>query len=105
MLGLVTDIKNNKRRPGNKGADAAPAVLPAAVQSWLKASGVGEVELRNVTWTKLLSSDKRVRGDARSAPPHNSSPVMLRGGFCQEVSEAELALPPMAAVLSRCDMF
>ena len=60
MLGLVTDIKNNKRRPG-KGPDAAPAVLPAAVQSWLRASGVGEVELRNVTWTKLLSSDKRVR--------------------------------------------
>ena len=60
MLGLVTDIKNNKRRPG-KGADAAPAVLPAPVQSWLKASGVGEVELRNVTWTKLLGSDKRVK--------------------------------------------
>ena len=60
MLGLVTDIKNNKRRPG-KGAEAAPAVLPPAVQTWLKTSGVGEVELRNVTWAKLLSSDKRVR--------------------------------------------
>ena len=59
MLGLVTDIKNNKRRPG-KGAEAAPAVLPAAVQAWLKASGVGDVELRNVTWAKLLRSDKRV---------------------------------------------
>ena len=59
MLGLVTDIKNNKRRPG-KGADQPAAVLPAAVQSWLKASAIAEVELRNVTWAKLLARDKKV---------------------------------------------
>ena len=53
------DIKNNKRRQG-KGADQPAAVLPAAVLSWLKASAVAEVELRNVTWAKLQSTDKRV---------------------------------------------
>ncbi len=104
MLGLVTDIKNNKRRPG-KGADAAPPVLPAAVQSWLKASGVGEVELRNVTWAKLLGSNKRVRGGARIVPSPWQQSCHVEGWILrQEVSEAELALLPMAAVLSRCEM-
>ena len=57
MLGLVLDIKNNKRK--NKASGPA-AVLSPAVVKWLKQSHVGQVQLKGLMWQKLLSKDKKV---------------------------------------------
>lgn len=57
MLSLVLDIKNNKRRDKASG----PAmVLSPGVVSWLKQCHVGHVQLKGLTWQKLLSPKKTV---------------------------------------------
>lgn len=57
MLGLVLDIKNNKRKDKASGP---AAVLSPAVVKWLKQSHVGQVQLKGLTWQKLLNKDKKV---------------------------------------------
>lgn len=58
MLSLVVDIKNNKKRSGRDSGP--PAVLPPPVLAWLKTSGIVDVCLRNLTWPKLLRTNKKV---------------------------------------------
>lgn len=58
MLSLVLDIKNNKRRDKASGPTA---VLSPAVVTWLKQCHVGHVQLKGLTWKKLLTSSKKVR--------------------------------------------
>lgn len=58
MLSLVLDIKNNKRRDKASGP---AAVLSPGVVTWLKQCHVGHVQLKGLTWQKLLSPDKKVR--------------------------------------------
>ncbi|KAK9823765.1 hypothetical protein WJX72_005349 [[Myrmecia] bisecta] len=55
MLGLVVDIKNNRRKDGAK---AAPALSPA-IAKFLKQAGVDKVQLRNLSWRKILTSNKK----------------------------------------------
>ena len=57
MLGLVLDIKNNKRKDKASGP---AAVLSPAVVKWLKQSHVGQVQLKGLTWQKLLTKNKKV---------------------------------------------
>ena len=58
MLSLVLDIKNNKRRDR---ANGPAAVLSPGVVTWLKQCHVGHVQLKGLTWQKLLSPNKKVR--------------------------------------------
>ncbi len=67
LLGLVLDIKNNRRRAG-KAAAAAPPALAPAVARFLKDAGVDAVRLRGLPWAKLLAPDKRVRARRRGVP-------------------------------------
>jgi len=61
MLELVLDIKNNRRPKGaGAGAGGLEGLLSQGSQKWLKDSQVGEVQLRAVTWSKLLQPDKKV---------------------------------------------
>lgn len=57
MLSLVLDIKNNKRRDR---AGGPAAVLSPGVVAWLKQCRVGQVQLKGLTWEKLLSPKKKV---------------------------------------------
>lgn len=57
MLSLVLDIKNNKRRDRASGP---AAVLSPGVVAWLKQCHVGQVQLKGLTWEKLLSAKKKV---------------------------------------------
>lgn len=57
MLSLVLDIKNNKRRDKASGP---AAVLSPGVVAWLKQCHVGHVQLKGLTWQKLLSPKKKV---------------------------------------------
>lgn len=59
MLSLVLDIKNNKRR--DKASGPATVLSPNVV-SWLKQCHVGHVQLKGLTWQKLLSPKKKVGG-------------------------------------------
>lgn len=69
MLSLVLDIKNNKRRDKASG----PAmVLSPSVVSWLKQCHVGHVQLKGLTWQKLLSPKKTVR-----ECPSQHQPIIL----------------------------
>ena len=58
MLSLVLDIKNNKRRDK---ANGPAAVLSPGLVTWLKQCHVGHVQLKGLTWHKLLSTQKKVR--------------------------------------------
>lgn len=59
LLSLVLDIKNNKQR--NKGAAVSiQSVLSAGVLKWLKGTGMEEVQLRNLSWAKVLQPKKKV---------------------------------------------
>lgn len=58
MLSLVLDIKNNKKRDR---AGGPAAVLSPGVVTWLKQCHVGQVQLKGLTWNKLLTSNKKVR--------------------------------------------
>ena len=60
MLSLVLDIKNNKRRDKASGPSA---VLSPGVVTWLKQCHVGHVQLKGLTWQKLLSPHKKVQHD------------------------------------------
>ena len=57
MLSLVLDIKNNKRRDRACGP---AAVLSPGVVAWLKQCHVGQVQLKGLTWQKLLSPSEKV---------------------------------------------
>ncbi len=57
LLGLVLDIKNNRKRPG---AATTRELLPTGIFKWLRESGAEAVQLRSVTWAKLLAPNKKV---------------------------------------------
>ncbi|BDA46714.1 Suppressor of glycerol defect protein 1 [Coccomyxa sp. Obi] len=58
LLSLVLDIKNNKQR--NKGAAVSiQSVLSAGVLKRLKGTGMEEVQLRNLSWAKVLQPKKK----------------------------------------------
>lgn len=59
MLELILDIKNNRQPKGGKGA-ALDAFLSQGAQRWLKESKVPDIQLRGVTWQRLLAPNKRV---------------------------------------------
>jgi nucleolar MIF4G domain-containing protein 1 len=84
MLELVVDIKNNRARDvkasraaaaaaasgGSKGKAAAgqnvgggrggaAAVVQPGLLKWLKASGVDDVTLANISWAKLVQPNKK----------------------------------------------
>lgn len=61
MLELIVDIKNNRLPKGAARVAAMEMFLSQGAQRWLKESKVSEVQLRSVTWDKLLSSSKKVR--------------------------------------------
>ena len=92
MLSLVLDIKNNKRRDKASGP---AAVLSPAVVTWLKQCHVGHVQLKGLTWNKLLTSSKKVRPDVRMCRQHLSSArILTPSSPCVQV------LPhPLAAAL------
>ena len=56
MLSLVLDIKNNKKRDKVNGP---AAVLSPGVVGWLKQCHVQRVQLKGLTWQKLLSPQKK----------------------------------------------
>ncbi|CAL8471329.1 g10871 [Coccomyxa elongata] len=58
LLSLVLDIKNNKQR--NKGAAVSiQSVLSVGVLKWLKSTGMEEVQLRNLSWAKVLQPKRK----------------------------------------------
>ena len=69
MLSLVLDIKNNKRKDK---ANGPAAVLSPGVVAWLKRCHVGHVQLKGLTWQKLLSSSKKVSERVESDPSPDS---------------------------------
>ena len=61
LLGLVLDIKNNRQRSqGTGGPLTISSVLSAGVLRWLRGCGVEEVQLRNLTWQRVLQHNKKV---------------------------------------------
>lgn len=60
LLSLVLDIKNNKQR-NKSSAVSVSSVLSAGVLKWLKSSGMEEVQLRTLSWAKVLQPKKKVR--------------------------------------------
>jgi hypothetical protein len=61
MLELVLEIKNNRKsKGGSVTAAGLEVLLSQGSQKWLKDSQVAEVQLRAVTWGKLLQPDKKV---------------------------------------------
>ena len=79
MLSLVLDIKNNKRR--DRAAGPA-AVLSPGVVTWLKQCHVGHVQLKGLTWQKLLSPHKKA---SAALPllcicPGSNAPVVFQCG-------------------------
>lgn len=61
MLELVLDIKNNRRTKGSTPASALDSLLGQGSLRWLRESHVVDVQLRAVSWQKLLQPDKKVR--------------------------------------------
>ena len=61
MLELVLDIKNNRRPKGGATAAALESLLSVGAQRWLRESRVAEVQLRGLTWEKLLLPNKKAR--------------------------------------------
>lgn len=67
LLSLVLDIKNNKQR--NRGSTVSvSSVLSAGVLKWLKSTNIEEVQLRNLSWAKVLQPKKKVRHLQSLAP-------------------------------------
>ncbi|EIE19666.1 MIF4G-domain-containing protein [Coccomyxa subellipsoidea C-169] len=58
LLSLVLDIKNNKQR-SKSSAVSVSSVLSAGVLKWLKSSGMEEVQLRTLSWAKVLQPKKK----------------------------------------------
>ena len=91
MLSLVLDIKNNKRRDKASGP---AAVLSPAVVTWLKQCHVGHVQLKGLTWNKLLTSSKKVRHDVcifRQHPELYKDPDTLKAWLCSTVLQHTIA--------------
>ncbi len=91
MLSLVLDIKNNKRRDKASGP---AAVLSPAVVTWLKQCHVGHVQLKGLTWNKLLTSSKKVRNTVRMSGRHSESykdPDTIMPWLCSTVLQHPLA--------------
>ena len=90
LLGLVLDIKNNRRRAG-RGQPAPPAALAPAPLKFLKDAGVDAVQLRSLPWAKLLAGEQRgmwwlpAAGDAAALPPLAGAGAALAGGDDLEV--------------------
>ena len=64
MLELVLDVKNNRRPKAGATVAALEALLSVGAQRWLRESRVAEVQLRGVTWEKLLLPNKKARPGA-----------------------------------------
>jgi hypothetical protein len=61
LLGLVLDIKNNRQRSQGTGSPLTiAAVLSAGVLKWLRGTGIDEVQLRNISWQRVLQAGKKV---------------------------------------------
>lgn len=60
MLELVLDIKNNRKPKGSDAIAALEALLSQGSLKFLRESKVPDVQLRSVTWDKLLQPDKKV---------------------------------------------
>ena len=61
LLGLVLDIKNNRQRSqGTGGPLTISSVLSAGVLKWLRGCGAEEVQLRHLTWRRVLQPNKKV---------------------------------------------
>lgn len=60
MLELVLDVKNN-RRPKGSAAASQESLLSQGSLKFLRDSKGAEVQLRTVTWEKLLQPSKKVR--------------------------------------------
>ena len=59
---MVLDIKNNCRRSrGTGGPLTISSVLSAGVLKWLRGCGAEEVQLRNLTWQRVLQHNKKVQ--------------------------------------------
>ena len=56
MLGLVLDVKNNRRSKGN----VLSVQISPSVAKWLRQTGVATVKLRTVSWAILLAPKKKV---------------------------------------------
>ena len=61
MLELILDIKNNRQPKGGSKGAALEMFMGQGAQCWLKESKVADIQLRAVTWEKLLSPDKKVQ--------------------------------------------
>ncbi|KAL3133156.1 hypothetical protein ABBQ38_007050 [Trebouxia sp. C0009 RCD-2024] len=85
MLSLVLDIKNNKRRDRASGP---AAVLSPGVVAWLKQCHVGQVQLKGLTWEKLLSAKKKGLWWLPSVTDTDSLQP-LKGGLAMAAVEAE----------------
>jgi hypothetical protein len=63
MLDLVVDVKNNRKQGaesvGSHGGRRAASVLSPGVLKWLRQSGVEEVQLRNLSWEKLVDKSRK----------------------------------------------
>ena len=60
MLELILDIKNNRQPKGSSRGAALDMFLSQGAQRWLKESKVPDVQLRAITWGKLLAPNKKV---------------------------------------------
>ncbi|GAB4822711.1 hypothetical protein N2152v2_009757 [Parachlorella kessleri] len=56
MLELVVDIKNNRKRGGDK---SAASLLAPAISKWLRSAGVSEVAVGGIAWDKILMPNKK----------------------------------------------
>ncbi len=57
MLGLVLDIKNNKR---HRRVSGQQHVLAPEAHKWLKGAGVAAVQVPPLTWQRLLEGGEKV---------------------------------------------
>lgn len=60
MLELVMDIKNNRKSKNASDGKTLESYLSQGTQRWLKESKVEEVQLKNLTWERLLDPQKKV---------------------------------------------
>ena len=60
MLELVVDIKNNRKAKSSTSENTLESFLSQGSLRWLKESKVEDVQLRGVTWERLLDPNKKV---------------------------------------------
>ena len=59
MLELVVDIKNNRKAKSSTSENTLESFLSQGSLRWLKESKVEDVQLRGVTWERLLDPNKK----------------------------------------------